>query len=453
MRLSRPTRSLLATLVATVLLLASCTDSDLRLQGSGRAGDTPSDLDPDIATPDDVVDLALGDLEQYGTERLPDVYGVEFEPLASLVPYGPTSAVPQCGPTELDYDDVAENALYCPDEDLIAWDRVALIPQLQEDFGPLTVGIVMSHEFAHAIQARAGVEGTAVTLELQADCFAGAWVADVADRIDVFDTDGGALDDAIGGFLELRDSVGVSGADAQAHGSGFDRVSAFQHGFEEGNETCAAFEDDPPVVIAIPFVTRTDLEQEGNLPLDQLVEPLLADLESFYTAVFADLGEEWEPIAGLVPVDPGTDRVECGDDVIEGEDLRLASFYCVPDNTIYLDNVDLVPALDEIGDFAVGGEIARQYAFAAQTRLDLVDSDEERGRLHADCLTGVFAAAEFAQRIIPKQELVLSPGDIDEILIAFLAVGEDTGTTAFDRTAAFRVGFVDGVTACAAAYL
>lgn len=451
----RPSRSIVASLAALViagLVIGACTESDLRLGSPDEFGSTPSDLDPTFASPDDVVSLALDDLESYWSENLPSVYGIGFEPLVGgFVPYGPTTATPQCGPRELDYDDVAENALYCPDEDLIAWDRVGLIPQLQDDFGPLTVGIVMSHEFAHAIQARAEVEGSTLTLELQADCFAGAWVADVNDRISVFDDEGDSLDRAIGGFLELRDSVGVSGGDPQAHGTGFDRVSAFQQGYEDGNDVCVTYEDDPPTVVAIPFGSRVDQEQEGNLPIDELIEPLLLDLESFHTALFAEAGETWEPIDGVVPVDPATDRIDCGGEVLEGDDLHLASFYCVADNTIYLDNVELVPALDEIGDFAVGGEIARQYAFAAQHRLGIAD-DDVAGRLHADCLTGVYTAAEFLQRI-PDQQLVLSPGDIDEILVAFLSIGEDTGTTAFERTAAFRIGFVDGTTACAAGYL
>ncbi len=453
MRRPRTTIPLLGACVVAALIVGACAESDLRLGSPDDFGGTPSDLEPAFASPDDVVALALDDLGSYWTDVLPDVYGIDFEPLSGgLIPYGPTTAAPQCGPDELDYDDVAENALYCPDEDLIAWDRVALIPQLQADFGPLTVGIVMSHEYAHAIQARAEVEGNAVTLELQADCFAGAWVTDVNDRIAVFDGNGDSLDQAIGGFLELRDSVGVSGGDPQAHGSGFDRVSAFQQGYEGGNDVCVTYESDPPNVVAIPFGSRADQVQEGNLPLEDLIEPLLLDLESFYAAWFAELGETWEPITGVLPVEAGVDRVECGDEIIEGDDLRLASFFCASDNTIYLDNGELIPSLDEIGDFAVGGEIARLYAFAAQSRLDLVDSDETAGRLHADCLTGVYAAAEFLRRV-PDQQLVLSPGDLDEILVAFLTIGEDSGTTAFERTAAFRIGFVDGSTSCATNYL
>ena len=68
--------------------------------------------------------------------------------------------------------------------------------------------------------------------------------------------------------------------------------------------------------------------------------------------------------------------------------------------------------------------------------------------LHADCVTGVFSAAEFLGEIPGGPELVLSPGDLDEIIVAFLAFGGGD-STAFDRTAAFRTGFVEDYDACA----
>lgn len=442
----------LGSLLLVIALAASaCSQSSLTLREDAVGGGLgPSDQrgpEPSSADPDDVVAAALDDLADYWAEAYPLVYGDRFEPLrGGLVPYGPDTVVPECGPDPIGYEEIEANALYCPDEDLIAWDRVNLIPDLDERFGPLTVGIVMAHEYAHAIQSRGEVDGATVTLELQADCFAGAWVADVADRIDLFSTEGDSLDQAIAGFLELRDTVGVGATDPQAHGSGFDRVSAFQDGFDIGNDTCAGYEDLPPTVVAVPFTSLDDLNQEGNLPVDQLLEPLLADLESFYTALLADEGIEWSPVAGVVPVDPRTDTVDCGDQRIAGAELELASFYCLPDETIYIDAVELIPALSDIGDFAVGGEIARQYAFAAQVQLGILDRVADTS-LHADCLTGVYAGAEF-DLSIPDQELVLSPGDLDEIIIAFLAFGGEATATAFERTVAFRIGFLDGFERC-----
>ena len=441
-------RSLLPLLVVA-LLAAACAESDLTLGSDGGVRPDPEAPDGDVlADPDDVVELALDDLRTHWTETMPEVYDTGFEPLrGGYVPYGPDSPLPSCGPEPLAYDLIAENALYCPAEDLIAWDRVNLLPDLQERFGSLTVGLVMAHEFAHAVQSRALVRGATVTLELQADCFAGAWVDDVDDRIPTFATEGDTLDQAVAGLLELRDTLGVPGSSGSAHGSGFDRVSAFQEGFEDGPEACAGYADDPPAVVAIPFGSATDAATGGNLPIEDLIDPLQADLESFFATLFEELDETWDPVSGFAPFDPADGPITCGDEEVAGDELELAAFYCADDDTAYIDRVGLVPELEAIGDFAFGGELARLYAHAAQDQLGIDADDEVRAGLHADCLTGVFAAAEFVQQI-PRQRLVLSPGDLDEIIIAFLAFGAEDGATAFERTAAFRSGFVEGVGPC-----
>ena len=42
-------------------------------------------------------------------------------------------------------------------------------------------------------------------------------------------------------MLLLRDAPGQSAADPSAHGSAFDRIGAFQDGFESGAEQCATY--------------------------------------------------------------------------------------------------------------------------------------------------------------------------------------------------------------------
>ncbi|MFP5321037.1 MAG: neutral zinc metallopeptidase [Acidimicrobiia bacterium] len=441
------------TLLLAVILLAAgaCTESDLTI-----TIDRPADRTveggpaPDAEDADAVATLALQDLEAYWADAMLEVYGTRFEPLrGGYLPYGPGTPLPSCGQQALDYELVAENALYCPFEDYIAWDRTTLLPDLQARFGPLTVGMVMAHEFAHAVQNRADTEGAAVTLELQADCFAGAWVADVDDRLDTFSTGGDALDEAVAGLLELRDTLGVPGYAPVAHGSGFDRVSAFQDGYEGGPQVCAAFEQEPPTVVAIPFGSLDDEISGGNLPLEELVDPLVLDLESFFDEVFAGAGQDWEPVRGIELFDPADGPIRCGDDEVAGDELVDAAFHCAADGTHYLDGANLVPALEEIGDFAFGGEVARLHAFAAQDQLGLGTGDPEAEGLHADCFAGAYAGAEFAGAV-PDQQLQLSPGDLDEVIIAFLAFGGEGEATAFERTAAFRDGFLAGVTACPA---
>src|SRR3546814_15596124 len=102
--------------------------------------------------------------------------------------------------------DIAANAFYCPSDDLIAWDAVNLVPGLYEEFGGFTLGIVFAHEFAHAVQARADLFGSpTIVTELQADCFAGPWTADVeAGNSDFFEVTPVDLDQALAGFLDPR---------------------------------------------------------------------------------------------------------------------------------------------------------------------------------------------------------------------------------------------------------
>jgi len=50
-----------------------------------------------------------------------------------------TDTPPQCDAPD---SSAGGAAFYCPDGDFIAWDAQTLVPQLQEDFGPLLVGVV-----------------------------------------------------------------------------------------------------------------------------------------------------------------------------------------------------------------------------------------------------------------------------------------------------------------------
>jgi predicted metalloprotease len=417
---------------------------------------------PDAET---VVEAALLDVQDFWRRHFRDVYGQPYEPISGgFWAYGPATEVPPCGTPPPSYADIAGNAFYCPPDDLVAWDAVNLVPDLYEEFGGFTLGIVFAHELGHAVQARAGIlDLPTVVAELQADCFAGAWTSDVADGgSDFFEVTVEDLDKTVAGFLTLRDGVGTSAQDPTAHGTGFDRIGAFSEGYEGGVEACAAypdrFEQGDLVIVEIPFGSQADFERGGDLPLSELVPALLADLEDFWKVVFSEMGEAWTPVADVVPVDPETDEVTCGE-TYSGKELVNAAFYCVDDNTVYIDDVNLVPALDEIGDYAVATEIARQYAYAAQSRLGNLESSRA-SNLQADCYTGVYAASGFlANR--EDQQLVLSPGDLDEAVIAFLQRSDATDDpeasdadisvgTAFERFDAFRSGFMQGLPACEA---
>lgn len=477
-------RRLQVSIVAVVLALAAaCAQEadpgDLALDFEGEELDPSADLDEEIDEPiapdtgldgddaptsDQVVEAALTDVNAFWEREFDDLYGQRYEPISGgFWAYGPDSEQPPCGDPPPDYGDIAENAFYCPSADLIAWDDVNLIPELYEEFGGFTLGIVFAHEFAHAIQVRAGTRGPTIMTELQADCFAGAWTRDVEDGgSEFFELSLDDLDKAVAGFLELRDGVGTAAQDPAAHGTGFDRIGSFVDGYRLGLEHCARYPDllasGELVVVEVPFTDPDDFQRGGNLPLDELTPLLIGDLENFWSIVFDQGGLTWTPVrGGVVPFDPDVDEVACGDETFRRDLLVDASFYCVDDDTIYVDGVNLIPTLNEIGDYAVATEIARQYAFAAQVRRG-IDDDTLATNLHADCLAGVYASSGFlGNREGAGQELFLSPGDLDEAVIAFLLssdasdeveAGEASVGTAFQRFGAYRDGFLGGIDAC-----
>ncbi len=471
----------IAVLLALLSVVAACAsesdDNPLEVEGDSDFSlddDLDGSLDDRIApgtglgsgdapTSDEVVQAALLDVEAFWEREYEDVYGEEYEPISgSFWPYGPETEQPPCGTPPPQYEEIAGNAFYCPSADLVAWDNENLVPALYEEFGGFTLGIVFAHELGHAIQARAALEGDTIMTELQADCFAGAWTGDVAaGNSDFFELRLDDLDKAIAGFLELRDGVGIDAADPAAHGTGFDRIGAFTEGFEEGVEHCASYPDlydaGELVIVEVPFTDLEDFERGGNLPLDEAIELALQDLEHFWGVLFAELGGTWTPVSATLPIDPDVDEVECGGDTYAGEILVNASFYCTDTDTIYVDSVNLVPALYEIGDYAVATELARQYAYAAQVRLGDLENTLE-SNLQADCYAGLYASSGFTGNRGEEQLLFLSPGDLDEAVIAFLLTSDSSADaededdvsvgTAFQRFGAYRDGFINGVTAC-----
>ncbi|HET6954120.1 MAG TPA: neutral zinc metallopeptidase [Acidimicrobiales bacterium] len=417
---------------------------------SGQSGPQPSD------DPSATADLAVEDVTGFWRETFPQLYGEEFVDLAGFFPYGPDSEPPPCGSPPPSYDVIAENAFYCPEDDIIAWDEVNLLPPLNETFGSFTVAIVIAHEFGHAIQARANAFDRTVDLELQADCFAGAWTADVAEGgAASFSRDDIDLDQTVAGMLAIRDLPGTDPDDPAAHGSGFDRVSAFQDGFENSAEACVGYADESVdrATAEIEF-TEGDFETEGNLHLEDLPdeEGLLTlverDLNEFYADVFDELGETWTPVDDLVLADPD-EGVTCGGETLSGSDLESAAYFCEDENIVVLDGSVLVPDLNEIGDFAVAAEIARLWTLDAQNQLGVLDGED--AELQADCLVGVWSFSVFPDSGVGRDNIQMSAGDLDEAIMGFVKFSSESGSDGddvFARARALRTGFFDGYNGC-----
>jgi predicted metalloprotease len=448
-QVKRTPTSLMALGLVSALAVACAQPADETLLTGGSTGD-----------PAAVTDRAVDDVTAYWEQTYPEVYGDEFPPVAGFYPYGPDTQPPPCGTPPPRYDDIADNAFYCPGDDIIAWDEASLMPKLNRDFGAFTVAIVIAHEYGHAIQDRFGADDRTVDLELQADCFAGAWTQRVASGdAQGFEPGDIDLDKTVAGMIAIRDVPGTRPDDPFAHGSGFDRVSAFQDGYENGAGKCAEYADplEERRTAEIPF-GEGDFATEGNLPLEDgwngpdsqgLYTLVESDLNDWYDWYFGQLGATWTPVDDLVVVDPDSDEVTCGGESLSGSELDRAALYCEDENIVVIDGGELVDDLYRIGDFAVASELAQLWAVAAQVQLGSADGDE--ADLQADCLTGYWAASTFpgVEDVTPTQ-LQISAGDLDEGIMGFVAFGSagGEGPSVFDRTSALRTGVFGEATAC-----
>ena len=93
------------------------------------------------------------------------------------------------------------------------------------------------------------------------------------------------LDTALAGILDLRDTPGTSNIDPNAHGSGFDRVSAFQDGFDNGPGKCKDYRDDEPMVLELVALRRilcTPPNRQGHANAAVLVAAELCGIDTVF---------------------------------------------------------------------------------------------------------------------------------------------------------------------------
>ena len=179
------------------------------------------------------LEAVISSLETYWARALPASFQVQYRGPSRYVYYRPDEAPgPPCGAEPAP----PRNAFYCPVGDFIAWDESGLMIPYYVSAGDFAAAFVLAHEFGHAMQARLPrQEGFGVLVELQADCFAGAWARDVQNQGLL---EAGDLDEATLAVFSARDVPGTAFTDPRAHGSGFERTRAFADGYESGPSQC-----------------------------------------------------------------------------------------------------------------------------------------------------------------------------------------------------------------------
>ena len=431
--------------IAVVLAVLSATAT-----AGGVAGGVPQA--PSYAG---TVRLTVADLQDYWSTELPEVYGIEYRriPAAKIIPYTSRTKVPRCGPGKVSYRDVEANAFYCNAGKYVAYDDENLFPQLEEHFGDFTIALTLAHEWGHAIQDQAGLTGPTIALEQQADCFAGAWVRHVADggtrRLSLRE---GNLDAGLAGFLTFRDPPGSDPTADGAHGSAFDRVGAFQEGYDNGPQRCAAFDQDPPALTDIPFAGADDAQRGGDLPYREVIPATAEDLDAYWSGLLTD----YEAVQHITPFDPDETLPVCDGQKLTRAQAVNGIAYCGSTGTIAYDHRLLPDVYERSGDFGVAVVIAAEWAVAMQ-QLEEVTGLPKDLELQQSCFTGSWAGDVVRGGHNRTGELLtLSAGDLDEAIQSFLIfrdtdkISAGTGATAFENVDAFRSGFFQGEPACVA---
>ncbi len=397
--------------------------------------------------------LAIEDIEDFWSQHYSDAFAGTFAPVSRLVSVDPRRADTVCGEQAAAFD---YNALYCAPDDLIAWDRVNLMPVAKEFFGDMEINGLLAHEYGHALQWRAGLAGeqssSILVREQQADCLAGVymrWVAEGHSPRFSLNTSR-ALDQVMAGAIAGRDPVSTFDTlmlDPPSHGTALDRVSAFQTGFDVGADGCAAMD------------SAEIAQRRGNLP------PSLFDPASPQS----DIAIDDQTLSTLIellneiftPANPPTLAAD-GDDCSANQQRPVV--YCPDTNTIAVD----MPTLRQVG--APADERDFVLLQGDNTALSMVTSryvlalQHERGlplntpvaAMRTACLTGV-AQRRMADPIEGPSgnQLILGAGDLDEAVSGLLtngAVATDVNGTpvpsGFTRILAFRTGLLGDADGC-----
>ena len=201
---------------------------------------------------------AVNDVSEYWIAQLPTSFNRDYQEaptvfFSDLVDTGCGQASAQTGP------------FYCPADGRVYFD-LEFLQVLQNNFGAqgdLAAQYIVAHEYGHHVQNVIGVNEQmrqaqqsdpsranqySVALELQADCFAGAWARSASDR-DLFDNPQ-ELEEALNAAAAVGDdriqqkTQGRVDPETWTHGSSAQRVQWFQRGFQTGDPTrCTTFSE------------------------------------------------------------------------------------------------------------------------------------------------------------------------------------------------------------------
>ncbi len=232
-RVRRTVRWVAAVLVLGLLWVAPVAGSD----GSAATEVTPLaaaalETDTSAQPPSGMVEderAAIAAIDGYWRRHFPEMFGRAYRSPRVVGGYNGENG-PQCAGQRA----VAFNAFYCRPRDFLAWDENLMAAGYRQ-IGDSWIYLVIAHEWGHAIQARVRRGLTERSVELQADCLAGASLQGAA-------RDGLVTIEA-GDDEELASTLAAAADDypwtnQRDHGDARQRIAAFNTGAQEGVKAC-----------------------------------------------------------------------------------------------------------------------------------------------------------------------------------------------------------------------
>jgi predicted metalloprotease len=161
-------------------------------QGVGQqSGDAADGMNHEI---EQIVAGAAEDVQRYWETALPQSFQVDYPSVKTVLFEGNVSTA--CGPATSEV-----GPFYCPGDSLVYID-LEFMQQLEQRLVGTTADLaeqyIIAHEYGHHVQNVLGTNRRAqeaqqgggadanqysIALELQADCYAGLWVGDIAGRV------------------------------------------------------------------------------------------------------------------------------------------------------------------------------------------------------------------------------------------------------------------------------
>ncbi|MGY1732168.1 hypothetical protein ACI798_11685 [Geodermatophilus sp. SYSU D01045] len=457
---ARPRRPAAGVLLVAGLLAGGCTSvvpGTASPTGTAATDATDVEVRVHLAEEGDPTDRlarnALADVLAFWERTYPEVFGGRFGRIeGGFWSVDPATTDPAdlpdgaCFPD--DVGDLAGNASYCGDDDVVVYDRTWMAG-LVGDYGPFIVAEIMAHEVSHAVQAQAGLDDPSIVAETQAECFAGAWtkwvVTGRAEHVALRQKE---LDPYLLGYAYFGDAVGTPPDARDAHGSLFDQLSAFQEGYADGARACAAFDESRLYTQQEPRPGSGTAARSYRTVVDGADDVLAGFWQQALTRGFPGTG----PLGGFLTV-PEVRAADGAGAVCTGEGAELDLQFCAGDGSVRYDAAGLLePVYDDVGDFAVTTLLGLPYALAVREQRGLSVDDRE-ALTSAVCATGWLAREAYLGELDGVQP-GLSPGDVDEAAVVLLQYATEPTVVAepelsgFELVDSFRRGFVDGGDAC-----